>query len=430
MRLITVLVGLVFTMVSCSPNAFLKKRITLAEKKFQDHIGFILYDPGTKKTLVEFNSEKYFTPASNTKIFTFYTALQILGDSVPALKFTVAHDSLIFWGTGDPSFLYSKVYSNGRVYDFFKSAPQRLFFSPVNFQTEHLGPGWAWDDYVYTYSSERTSFPLFGNFLEVMKDPNDHLIARPSFFGHYLAVGDSVPTEAKVIRDLDSNRITFFPGRKSSSARTWKLPFHSSSEVIMSLLADTLKKEVGVIRTPLPKQIQILNSIPSDTLYRIMMQDSDNFIAEQLLILCAGVVSDTLNPEVAIRYAKKNLLFDLPDDPVWVDGSGLSRYNLFTPRSIVRLWEKIYTKVPRERLFKLLAVGSQSGTLKNWYPADKPFIFGKSGSLSNNHTLSGYLITKKDKVLIFSFMNANFTVPSDEIRRMMQKILMTVRNEY
>ena len=160
MRLITVLVGLILTMVSCSPNAFLKKRITLAEKKFQDHIGFILYDPGTKKTLVEFNSEKYFTPASNTKIFTFYTALQILGDSVPALKFTVAHDSLIFWGTGDPSFLYSKVYSNGRVYDFFKSAPQRLFFSPVNFQTEHLGPGWAWDDYVYTYSSERTSFPL------------------------------------------------------------------------------------------------------------------------------------------------------------------------------------------------------------------------------------------------------------------------------
>ena len=61
---------------------------------------------------------------------------------------------------------------------------------------------------------------------------------------------------------------------------------------------------------------------------------------------------------------------------------------------------------------------------------DKPYIFAKSGSLSNNNTLSGYLITKKDRVLIFSFMNANFTVPADEVRQMMQEILVTVRNEY
>jgi D-alanyl-D-alanine carboxypeptidase/D-alanyl-D-alanine-endopeptidase (penicillin-binding protein 4) len=146
--------------------------------------------------------------------------------------------------------------------------------------------------------------------------------------------------------------------------------------------------------------------------------------------MCAGVVSDTLKPEVAIRYARKNFLFDLPDEPVWVDGSGLSRYNLFTPRSIERLWEKIYEKVPRERLFRLLAAGGQSGTLKNWCRADEPFVFGKTGSLSNNNTLSGFLVTRKGTVLVFSFMNANFIAPSNQIRKMMEEILVTVRNKY
>ncbi len=424
------MMGWVWILASCSPNTFLKKKLTLSEKKFKDHIGFILYDPGAGKTLLEFNSDKYFTPASNTKIFTFYSSLQILGDSVPALNYIVRSDSLIFWGTGDPSLLYREVYNNNRVYDFLKNTPQRLFFSPSNFQTKQLGPGWAWDDYVYTYSSERYSFPLFGNFMEVEKDPYNQLITRPSLFARQLVMGDSVAGEGEVIRDLDSNRITFYPGKKRSSTSTWQLPFHSSPDVVVSLLSDTLKKKVEVIHYPLPKQYRTLNSIPADSLYQRMMQDSDNFIAEQLLLLCAGAVSDTLNPEVAIRYARKNFLFDLPDDPVWVDGSGLSRYNLFTPRSIVRLWEKIYQKVPQERLFKLLAAGSQSGTLKNWYMADKPYIFGKTGSLSNNHTLSGYLITRKDKVLIFSFMNADFIAPSDEVRRMMQEFLVTVRNEY
>ncbi len=422
--------GLVWILASCSPNALLRNNLALSEKRFKDHIGFMLYDPAAGKTLLEFNSDKYFTPASNTKIFTFYSALQILGDSVPALKYVLTADSLIFWGTGDPSFLYRRVYNNNRVYDFLKDTPQRLFFSPSNYQAKHLGPGWAWDDYIYTYSSERSPFPVFGNFMELEKDSRDQVTARPSLFSHDLVRGDSVAGETEVIRDLDSNRITFFPGRKGSASSIWEMPFHSSAEVIVSLLSDTLKKKVEVIHYPLPKQFLTLNSIPADSLYRKMMQDSDNFIAEQLLLLCASIVSDTLAPEVAILYAKKNFLFDLPDDPVWVDGSGLSRYNLFTPRSIVRLWEKVYQKVPQERLFKLLAAGAQTGTLKNWHKADKPYIFGKTGSLSNNHTLSGYLITKKDKVLIFSFMNTHFIAPSDEVRRMMQEILVTVRNEY
>jgi len=174
----------------------------------------------------------------------------------------------------------------------------------------------------------------------------------------------------------------------------------------------------------------VLKSIPVDSLYRVMMQDSDNFIAEQLLLQCAAAVSDTLKPEIALRYAKKKLLADLPDSLQWVDGSGLSRFNLFTPRSIVGLWKKVYQIVPQERLFKLLAVGGKTGTLKNWHKAEEPYIFGKTGSLSNVRALSGFLISKKNKILIFCFMNNNFTVSGTEVRTRVEKILKQVHDKF
>ena len=149
-----------------------------------------------------------------------------------------------------------------------------------------------------------------------------------------------------------------------------------------------------------------------------------------MLLQCAGVLSDSLQQEIAIKYLLKNGLADLPDKPKWVDGSGLSRYNLFTPRSIAVLWDKLYTLVSEQRLFSLLAVGGQSGTIKNWYKHDTPYIFGKTGTLSNNHILSGYIRTHKGRVLIFSFMNNNFLVNANDVRKRMEQILFTIYNKY
>jgi D-alanyl-D-alanine carboxypeptidase/D-alanyl-D-alanine-endopeptidase (penicillin-binding protein 4) len=149
-----------------------------------------------------------------------------------------------------------------------------------------------------------------------------------------------------------------------------------------------------------------------------------------LLMTCSAVLSDTINPEIAIRYMQKNYFNDLPQPFLWREGSGLSRYNLFTPKSIVKLWEKIYEKVPRERLFPLLAIGGKTGTVKNYYKNEPPYIYGKTGTVSNVHSLSGYLVTKKGRTLIFCFMSNNYVVPTRELRVEMEKILKDIYLHY
>ena len=415
-------------MVSCSPlsRRSLNKRFQETEAKFQDHTGFMLYDLSNDKTVYEYNSSKYFTPASNTKIFTLFAGLKILGDSVPALRYRISGDSLIFWGTGDPSFLYKNVYNNNKVFSFLSSTDKKLFFSATNYNTPHFGSGWAWDDYNSAYSAEKSPFPVYGNILSI-SGSGQRVEVQPSFFKKHLIV-EKEREKSSVIRSLENNELRFYPSAEKKFEED--IPIRFDYDLTTQLLEDTLGKEVQHLELNLMKEARTIYSLPSDSLYRVMMQDSDNFIAEQMLLLCSGIISDTLKPEIAIKYVKKHFLNEMIDDPVWVDGSGLSRYNLFTPRSVVQLWGKIYQLVPRERLFAMLATGGKSGTIRNWYKADKPYIFGKTGSLSNNHCLSGYLVTRKGKTLIFSFMNSNFTASTKEMRTNMQSILNLIYEKY
>jgi D-alanyl-D-alanine carboxypeptidase/D-alanyl-D-alanine-endopeptidase (penicillin-binding protein 4) len=290
-----------------------------------------------------------------------------------------------------------------------------------------LGPGWAWDDYNDYYSAERSNFPTYGNLISIKKS-NETFAINPPLFKKDFVKSDVEHAAQEVIRNIDSNRLTYFDGEKKS--KEWTIPFRTSDSLTAKLLSDTLSRAVGLAKPQSFDSARILKSLPADSVYRVMMQDSDNFMAEQLLLQCAAVVSDTLQPEIAIKYAVKNFLSDLSDPPQWVDGSGLSRFNLFTPRSIVELWKKIYEVVPQERLFKLIAAGGKNGTIKNYFKSDVPYVFGKTGSLSNVRSLSGFVVTKKGRVLIFSFMNNNFTAPGTEVRKRMEKIINRIHEKY
>ncbi|MFM7196130.1 MAG: D-alanyl-D-alanine carboxypeptidase, partial [Bacteroidota bacterium] len=326
-------------------------------------------------------------------------------------------DSLIFTGTGDPSLLNPDTYASNSVISLLSNFNGNLFLAPAATAPERYGPGWAWDDFDAYYQPERSAFPIYGNTIRV----NGRKVV-PALFT------DSVRwlADAPVARDVSVNRFNIDSTRKKSVT----IPFRTSDQLLARLLADTVKKPVTLLGKPLQQPYQLMKRVPADSLFRTMMQVSDNFLAEQILMMASMTLSDTLDTQPAIRHLLRNDFSTLPQRPRWVDGSGLSRYNQITPASIVQIWDRLFNKVPRERLFPLLAASGRSGTMQNGFAGKAPFIFGKTGTLSNNYCLSGYLITRRGRLLIFSSMNANFTVPVREVRTTLEHILTRIHETY
>ena len=398
-----------------------------------DHFtGFALYDPAKKKMIAEQLSDKYFIPASNTKLFTFYTALKLLKDSVPALQYIEKGDSLIFWGTADPTFLHPDFKQT--IVNKLIQTRKKLFWATGNYTGDFYGTGWSYDDYNEYYQPEISELPLYGNVIR-NSVVNGKLISTPAFNtdSTFFLTTDSVSekNQFRMKRNIFNN--TFLqPADQFPDTYKQEIPFKVSTEVVDKLLKLNLPEYAGRINYPKPLITKMFYNESTDKVIKNMLVFSDNFIAEHLLLSCTAQNNLQFNTSSVIEYMIKYHLNDLRDKLQWVDGSGLSRQNLFTPRDMVRLCEKIYEAAGSEkRLFDLLPQGGKSGTLKNYFGSEtEPFVFAKTGSLSNNHSLSGYLKTKKGKTLIFSFMNNNYLRPTSEIRKEMERILTIVHERY
>ncbi len=411
-----------FILSSCaSTKRKINKKITdTLNSKFYNtqFTGFLAVDAFTKDTLFDYNSDRYFTPASNTKIFTLYTAMQLLPEKMPSLKYVNENDTLYIEGTGDPTLLHP-YFNDSTAIQFLNQFPN-ISIHLTNFQKEKFGPGWSWDDYDWYYSAERSALPLYGNVLTLFNQEN--LVARPEYFKTQV-----VPINYSVNREQSENLFYFDGSRKD----TLEVPFIVDTTLTLSLLQKVVKNKLTLAKKMPEGERKVLYSISTDSVYKRMMQESDNFLAEQLLLVASSTLSDTLDSQKSRNYVLTNYLTDLQQPPRWVDGSGLSRYNLFSPKSLVHVLTKIYEDVSRARLFALFPAGGVSGTLENWYPGNpEPYIYAKTGSLGNNHCVSGYLLTKSGKTLIFSFMNNHFLHPSSEEKQRMQTIFEEIRDTY
>ena len=120
----------------------------------------------------------------------------------------------------------------------------------------------------------------------------------------------------------------------------------------------------------------------------------------------------------------------MPDELLWYDGSGLSRYNMFTPRSLVTLLDGMLNEYGEQRLFDIFPAGGKSGTIERFYGDIKPYVFAKTGTLRNNHCLSGYIKTDSGQTLIFSFMNNHYKDHSNEVKKEMEKVLRYIKERF
>lgn len=393
----------------------------------QAFVGICIYDPAAGKTRYAYNAHRYFTPASNTKLFTLFTGLTLLGDSSTGIRYQRRNDTLYLRGTGDPSLLHPE-FPRQPALAFLQRSPETLVLLPAVDHNPVYGPGWAWDDYGEDYQPERSAMPLYGN-VAWFSARDGQLQVTPAWFGRAGLLDKTAGSGSRlqVRRDPGVNR---FHVRLPAGAAggSMQVPFRvEDGRLTAALLADTLHRPVYEAPEPaLPAAgWSVVPNVPLDTLFRHMMHRSDNFYAEQTLQMASMQLFDTIDTRRIIRHVLGQYLAGLPDEPRWVDGSGLSRYNLFTPADMVALLDSLYRRFPPGRLYALLPTGG-TGTLSSLYRDMAGSIFAKTGSLSNNVALSGYLITRRGKTLLFSIMVGHYVCPSGEVRLAMEDFLRRV----
>ncbi|QKZ11796.1 D-alanyl-D-alanine carboxypeptidase/D-alanyl-D-alanine-endopeptidase [Spirosoma sp. KUDC1026] len=418
--LLALLTGLL--LAGCSPARRLSHDLRTLPTYTDHSLGVAVYDPIRKKALIQHNADIPFTPASNTKLFSFYAGLLGISESLPALRYVVRQDSLIFWGTGNPLLLHPDLPDTSAL-AFLRSRPEQLFFSADNYSGPRFGPGWAWDDYNDDYSAELVSLPLYGNVVRFNKQG-----ISPAAFRDSVRVLEAGSKQTGVHRAEFANTFTV-PGTGVTSKQD--VPFRWSPELAARLLSDTLHRPVGLVSSPVPADAQLLRGLSTDSLYKRMLYVSDNQFAEQVLfMLSAERRADKIDPTQARRWVADSVLRYPITKAKWVDGSGLSRYNLFTPNILIDLLGRIDARIPRQRLFALLPAAGRSGTLRSMGTSQQPYVYAKSGSMSAVYNLSGYILTQRGKTLYFSIMHNNFTQPVSEMRQRTTDLLRQIHERF
>jgi D-alanyl-D-alanine carboxypeptidase/D-alanyl-D-alanine-endopeptidase (penicillin-binding protein 4) len=453
------------------------------------HIGISIYEPATNKYWYNYDATKYFIPASNTKLFTLYAGMKYLGDSLVGLRYNNSNAINNVIPTGDPTFLHPD-FKNQPVFDFLEKNINYISWSKrfINsiWKTEALGNGWAWNDYNDDYTVERSPFPVYGNviYFRLSKDSfyidpfkgTNNMNSYPSVFKNKIYQnGYAVPMRNFYLkRSQFENR--FYLKESKDDFTTQSIPFvtngiYTTKYILNDLLYEfeykrnvkedsvnrgiAKQKHMDYLSLLKPKansdslmnvmlvdmiggslsdyvdltKYSILHSQPSDSLFKPMMHRSDNFFAEQTLLMASNEYLGYMSDGKIIDTILNSDLINVPQKPKWVDGSGLSRYNLFTAQSFVYILNKMKKEFGFERMKIILPTGGE-GTLSSYYKKDAGFIFAKTGTLSNNCAISGYLITKKGKLLIFSILANNYITGATPVRKAVEQFLQQLREKY
>jgi len=358
--------------------------------------------------------------------------MKYLGDSIIGMNYEETRDVLLINPTGDPTFLHPD-FASQPVYNFLRSTSKTIALNTAAWQDERWGSGWSWNDYSEYYMAERSVMPMYGNVIR-FSGPLNRFTASPGYFNNKIIVNGNENANAfpsSVERAIASNE--FFITAKNKSLSGIETPFYTGADsILINLLSDTLQKSIyksNKFYLEKDRSKKYIYSQPTDSLLKPMMHRSDNFFAEQSLLMVSNKLLGLMNDAKVIDTILKTDFKDLPQKPRWVDGSGLSRYNLFTPQDFVAILTKMKNEFGMDRLKNILATGGE-GTISNYYKADGGYIFAKTGTLSGVVAFSGFLYTKKNKLLVFSVLVNNHQSSSVGIRRAVEKFLEGVRNGY
>lgn len=384
----------------------------------QAQVGVQLIALETQKPLANWQANRYFTPASNTKLLTALAAAQTF-DTLPLLFYQKdSLQTLHFQATGYP--LFKHPFHSDRQLDSFLQEQEELCYhisdeSPLN----RLGPGWSWDDAAYYFSAVPSVFPVHGNVIQMYPDPVAQSITVTPLLG---SLTSNTSQTAAVTRDFDRNVFSVNP-YKFEPTDTLYTPFVPSEARSVQLMEKLLQKAIKTDTIPLSNP-QVLKAVKEEErLYKAVLQNSDNLISENLLLMVGHERFGYFSSAATLALMKQE--WEAAPDPwVWVDGSGLSRYNLVTPRNLIWVLQQLYSEWGPDKIIRFFPQAGVSGTIKRSYSSSQlPRIFAKTGTLRNNHNLSGFIVDKKDNWYAFSIMVNQHTTSTEAVRQGIRKLL-------
>ncbi|MEY3187393.1 MAG: D-alanyl-D-alanine carboxypeptidase/D-alanyl-D-alanine-endopeptidase [Bacteroidota bacterium] len=260
------------------------------------HIGIAVQDPEKAKYLYRYQSQKRFTPASNTKILTSYAVMKYLPEKLPAAYITELDTAVLITPSGDPSFLHPE-FTDHPLFDVLRKISKPIYVNNSVWKSSALGSGWSWDDYSEAYMTERNSFPVYGNqvhwFQEKTKKENPSFPGDTTDLFIYSIPEVEGPVDFgkpgnrfTVTRSQHQNSFTLREGKEGKASES--VPFITNGvETGLKFLKDSLQKSIGIaeeslLRTATGKESTIVYSRLTDTVLKKMMHRSDNFYADML----------------------------------------------------------------------------------------------------------------------------------------------------
>lgn len=423
------------------------------------HWGILVVHAGTGEVLYEYNADRYFTPASNTKLYTTALGLAKLG---PDYRYRTTVESralpdangrllgdLVLVGRGDPNLSNRKFPYLGKEER--EGAPEKVLAELADqivargvkqiegnivgddsyFSAERYPSGWAIDDMTEGYGAPVSALTINDNMLFIEVRPGG-LEGEPAWFNvepwaafySFRNESRTIPAEqrpGRVTLDREpGSREVIFSGTAALGAPPITLtlaveePAEHAAALFKRLLeargvrvygravADHNPAKTMEARTVLAEH----TSLPLSDSIRLINKISQNLHTEMLLRTATRESAGALTLRDSLRAAQvfRDSIGIKPEDVFVADGSGLSRRNLITPRATVTLlrwaaqqpWAAVYADS--------LPVAGQDGTLtdrmKDTTAAGR--IHAKTGTLGNVNALSGYAESVHGEKLVFS----------------------------
>jgi D-alanyl-D-alanine carboxypeptidase/D-alanyl-D-alanine-endopeptidase (penicillin-binding protein 4) len=445
MSLMIVLIGLQIPYDNALANANKKlDRACLSEVKSEiDEIvtreefkrsrwGILIQFLDSGETLYSLDAEKYFIVASNVKLLTTAAALVELRSQfrlrtsayvtgeVPHLK------TLRVVGKSDPSFTTKQLQSlaqqlkrNG------VRTISQVIVEDSYFKQSSINASWEWEDIFFAYATSINSLILNKNSVALTLFPqrqnlpvrlswSDAIAARQWQLDNQTRTTSQNNESSLEVRGNLGNSSLNLRGEIAIDAEpeTLDLSIPEPDRYFLKSFLKVLAEEgirvkkgmISQVSNSLVKEREIA-FVESESLGRLIKetnQESNNLYAEALLQILGSESGDRDGIE-----AVKKILTRLgvnPNSYVLVDGSGLSRHNLVSPEAIIETL-RLMAKHPEAKAYQdSLTVAGVNGSLEERFQNTllEGNLRGKTGTLSGNLALSGYLNLPKVEPLVFS----------------------------